>query len=187
MKVTKPLKNGGRKLAFAFACALAGLASCVAVADDLTVAAGESLTITDNRTYGTITVNGDLTISGSGASVTATTMRVAEGAKMTSVLTVKDGASLTVTGERNDNYYPFTVSHASGTGNSTGTVNVVNGATLTREHGKLRIELLHCRAERLQRDHDGASLLLDGAQRDLPKLQGRLVPGDDYALGGRAS
>ena len=131
MKVTKPLKNGGRKLAFAFACALAGLASCVAVADDLTVAAGESLTITDNRTYGTITVNGDLTISGSGASVTATTMRVAEGAKMTSVLTVKDGASLTVTGERDNNYYPFTVSHASGTGNSTGTVNVVNGATLT--------------------------------------------------------
>ena len=132
MKVTKPLKNGGRKLAFAFACALAGFASCVAVAEDLTLAAGETLTISDSRTYDTITVNGTLTISGSGASVTATTVRVAEGANTNGVLTVTDGASLTVTGERNGGYQPFTVAHARpGTGNAIGTLNVLNGATIT--------------------------------------------------------
>jgi hypothetical protein len=45
---------------------------------------------------------------------------------------VTDGASLTVTGQRNGSYQPFTVAHARpGTGNAIGTLNVLNGATVT--------------------------------------------------------
>ena len=57
-------------------CALfVALGSAVAWAEDLTVPAGESVTISTNCTYGTITVHGTLTVT-SGAKVTYTTVEL---------------------------------------------------------------------------------------------------------------
>ena len=107
-------------------------------ADNLTISSGQSETIAavGAHSYDTITVNGSLTISGAGVAVTAATVLVAEGTGETGQLTVTDGASLTITGARSGTYYPFSISHptsASGSGESSGTVNVLNGATVTVE------------------------------------------------------
>ena len=127
--------NGQFSYAVALLCAAASLVNTLRVdAADLTISAGESETITTNATYGTITVNGTLVIAGSSASVTATTVLVAEGTGETGILTVTDNASLTVTGERSGAYYPFSVGHApsaGGSGTAVGIVNVLNGATVT--------------------------------------------------------
>ncbi len=136
MKLEKICATEVRRLAYALAYAFAAAVPHALPADDLTLAAGKSQTISESGTYSydTITVNGSLTISGSGVNVTAVKVLVAEGAGETGELTVKDGATLTVTGVRDGADYPFTVAHATaatGSANAYGTLNVLNGATVT--------------------------------------------------------
>jgi len=72
---------------------------CGASAADLTVAQGDSQTISANATYGSVVVNGNLSVA-DGVTLTCTSLTVADniGAGNTATLTVGDGGSVVVTG-----------------------------------------------------------------------------------------
>ena len=72
---------------------------CGASAADLTVAQGDSQPISANATYGSVVVNGNLSVA-DGVTLTCTSLTVADniGADNTATLTVGDGASVVVTG-----------------------------------------------------------------------------------------
>lgn len=72
---------------------------CGASAADLTVAQGDSQTISANATYGSVVVNGNLSVA-DGVTLTCTSLTVADniGAGNTATLTVGDGATVNVSG-----------------------------------------------------------------------------------------
>ena len=71
--------------------------------------------ISSSCEYDTITVNGELTISGA-ITVTAREVLIAEGDGATGKLTVTNGATLQVTATGDGSYHPFTVGHQGGNG-----------------------------------------------------------------------
>ena len=81
----------------AAAVATAAAIPFAAPAADLTVAQGDSQTISADTTYGAVVVNGDLTVAPN-VTLTCTSLTVADNNNGTATLTVGDGAIVNVTG-----------------------------------------------------------------------------------------
>ena len=96
MKLLHALK---RQITASAATLAVAVIVCGASAADLTVAQGDSQTISANATYGSVVVNGNLSVA-DGVTLTCTSLTVADniGAGNTATLTVGDGASVIVTG-----------------------------------------------------------------------------------------
>lgn len=115
-----------------------------ASAADLTVAQGDSQTISADTTYGAVVVNGDLTVAPN-VTLNCTSLLVANYINGTATITVGDGATINVTGVISGNY-----SVKLGTGTGRAEVYLGNGATFSAARD------LHCCAGYTNNDSPAA-------------------------------